>query len=357
MPPEHPWWISDTANSRLVRAMRAQPVDRPPVWFMRQAGRSLPEYREVRAGIPMLDACLDPALAAEITVQPVLRHAVDAAIFFSDIVVPVKCAGVDVVITPGVGPVVAEPFATTADLQRLPAPTPDMFDAVAAGVRTTVAELGSTPLIGFAGAPFTVASYLIEGGPSRDLPKTKAMIIREPELFGELLARLADLAAMFLRVQTSAGASAMQLFDSWVGALPARLYREHVLPHSQRVFAQVADLGVPRVHFGVGANHLAQDMAGAGCDVLGVDFRIDLDDVAPGIRSRMPLQGNLDPAVLLTDVTTIEAEVCRVLAAGRGLRGHVFNLGHGVLPDTPAEHVTAAARAVREFGEPFEGQS
>ena len=357
MPPEHPWSVSDTANSRLVRAMRARSVDRPPVWFMRQAGRSLPEYREVRAGIPMLEACLDPALAAEITLQPVRRHGVDAAIFFSDIVEPVKCAGVDVVITPGVGPVVAEPFAAQSDLSRLPTPTPDMFDAVAAGVRATVAELGATPLIGFAGAPFTVASYLIEGGPSRDLPRTKAMIIREPELFSALLGRLADLAAAFLRVQILAGASAMQLFDSWVGALPARLYREHVLPHSERVFAQVADLGVPRVHFGVGANHLAVDMAGAGCDVLGVDFRVDLDQVDPGIRDRMPLQGNLDPAVLLTDEATIEAEVRRVLAAGRGLRGHVFNLGHGVLPDTPADNVTAAVRAVQEFGEPFQGGS
>ena len=355
MPPEHPWWVADTANSRLVRAMRAQSVDRPPVWFMRQAGRSLPEYREVRAGIPMLDTCLDPSLAAEITLQPVRRHGVDAAIFFSDIVVPVKCAGVDVVITPGVGPVVADPFAEVTDLDRLPQPAPEMFDAVAEGVRQTVAQLGSTPLIGFAGAPFTVASYLIEGGPSRDLPKTKAMMIRQPEMFAGLLGKLADLASEFLRVQITAGASAMQLFDSWVGALPARLYRHHVLPHTMRVFEQVADLGVPRVHFGVGANHLASDMAGAGCDVLGVDFRVDLDAVPAAIRSQLPLQGNLDPAVLLTDADTIEAEVRRVLAAGRALRGHVFNLGHGVLPDTPADNVTAAVRAVQEFGESFEG--
>jgi len=324
---------------------------------MRQAGRSLPEYRQVRAGIPMLDACLDPALAAEITLQPVRRHGVDAAIFFSDIVVPVKCAGVDVVITPGVGPVVAQPFTTAADTDRLPAPTAQMFDAVAAGVRTTVAALGATPLIGFAGAPFTVASYLIEGGPSRDLPRTKAMIIQEPELFAAIMSRLADLAAAFLRVQIENGASAIQVFDSWVGALPTRLYREHVLPHTRRVFAHVADLGVPRVHFAVGANHLAADMASAGCDVLGVDFRIDLDQVDPAIRSTMPLQGNLDPAVLLTDEATITAEVRRVLQSGRGLRGHVFNLGHGVLPDTPADNVTAAVRAVQQYGEGFGGAS
>ncbi len=333
--------------------MQARPVDRPPVWFMRQAGRSLPEYRELRAGIPMLDACFDPALAAEITLQPVRRHGVDAAIFFSDIVVPVRAAGVDVVITPGVGPVVAEPFLTRADLDRIPAPEPGMFDAIAAGVANTVAELAGTPLIGFAGAPFTVASYLIEGGPSRDLPRTKAMIVREPELFGDLLARLADLAAGFLRTQILAGASAIQLFDSWVGALPRRLYVEHVASHSRSVFERVADLAVPKVHFAVGANHLAPEMADAGCDVLGVDFRIDLQDVDPAIRSRMPLQGNLDPTVLLTDVPTIDREVKRVLASGRGLKGHIFNLGHGVLPATPAELVTAAVDAVRTYGEPM----
>lgn len=336
--------------------MRGEPVDRPPVWFMRQAGRSLPEYRQVRAGIPMLDACLDPALAAEITLQPVRRHGVDAAIFFSDIVVPVKCAGVDVVITPGVGPVVAEPFATAADLSRLPLPSEGMFGAVQRGVANTVAALGGTPLIGFAGAPFTVASYLIEGGPSRDLPRTKAMMLRDPELFAALLDRLADLAGAFLRSQIEAGASAVQLFDSWVGALPRRLYVEHVLPHTEKVFARVADLGVPRVHFAVGANHLARDMAHAGCEVLGVDFRVDLTEVDPQIRARKPLQGNLDPTVLLTDVATVEAEVQRVLAAGRGLRGHIFNLGHGVLPDTPADMVTAAVTAVHHYGQPFDGQ-
>lgn len=336
--------------------MRGLAVDRPPVWFMRQAGRSLPEYRQARAGIAMLDACLDPSLAAEITLQPVRRHGVDAAIFFSDIVVPLTCAGLDVVITPGVGPVVAEPFASRDDLPRLPDPVPEMFTPVAHGVRRTVGELAGTPLIGFAGAPFTVASYLIEGGPSRDLAKTKAMMIGEPGLFAALLGRLADLAVMFLRVQIEAGASAVQLFDSWVGALPSRLYREHVLPHTRRVFEQVGDLGVPRVHFAVGAGHLATDMAAAGCDVLGVDFRVDLTQVDPAIRARMPLQGNLDPAVLLTGQATIEREVRRVLASGQGLLGHVFNLGHGVLPETPAQNVTAAVQAVKEFGEPFEGE-
>jgi len=321
---------------------------------MRQAGRSLPEYREIRTGTAMLDACLDPAMAAEITLQPVRRHGVDAAIFFSDIVVPLKAAGVDVVITPGVGPVVARPVATAADLDGIPSPEEGMFDAVAEGVRHTVEGLGRTPLIGFAGAPFTVASYLIEGGPSRDLPRTKAMLLRDPALFGDLLARLAELAGAFLRTQVLAGASAFQLFDSWVGALPERLYNRHVAPHTRAVFSAVADLGVPSVHFGVGANHLAPAMADVGCDVLGVDFRLDLSDVDPDIRSRMPLQGNLDPAVLLTDVPTIEAEVRRVLAAGRGLRGHVFNLGHGVLPDTDADMVTAAVDAVRRYGRPFE---
>lgn len=355
LPENHPWWTQDTANSRLVRAMTARSVDRPPVWFMRQAGRSLPEYRKARQSVAMLDACLTPDLAAEITVQPVRRHAVDAAIFFSDIVVPVKCAGVDVVIKPGVGPVVDRPFATRADLDRLPKADAAMFETVAAGVRATVAELGQTPLIGFAGAPFTVASYLVEGGPSRDLPRTKAMMLRDPQLFSDLLARLSDLAAVFLRTQIESGASAIQIFDSWVGNLPSRLYRQHVLPHTRSVFTAVADTGVPRVHFAVGANHLANDMVEAGCDVLGVDFRIDLDQVDLGIRERMPLQGNLDPAVLLTDRQTIEEQVQRVLRAGRGLPGHVFNLGHGVLPDSDPDLVTAAVHAAQRFGEAFEG--
>ncbi|MEI2641334.1 MAG: uroporphyrinogen decarboxylase [Candidatus Nanopelagicales bacterium] len=357
LPSDHPWNAANTAESRLVRAMQARAVDRPPVWFMRQAGRSLPEYRKAREGIAMLDACLTPDLAAEITCQPVRRHGVDAAIFFSDIVVPIKCAGVDVEIKPGVGPVVAQPVRTAADLERVPPASAGMFDAVAAGVRATVAQLGATPLIGFAGAPFTVASYLIEGGPSRDLPRTKAMMLRDPQTFAALLARLADLAAEFLRTQILAGASAIQLFDSWAGNIPARLYRAHVLPHSRRVFESVADLGVPSIHFAVGANHLARDMASAGNDVQGVDFRIDLEEVDPQLRHDLPLQGNLDPAVLLSDRQTVEAEVRRVLAGGRGLPGHVFNLGHGVLPDTDPDLITFAVEAVDRYGQPFVGRS
>jgi uroporphyrinogen decarboxylase len=357
LPPEHPWHQADTANSRLVKAMQARAVDRPPVWFMRQAGRSLPEYRAAREGIPMLEACLTPDLAAEITCQPVRRHGVDAAIFFSDIVVPIRCAGVDVEIKPGVGPVVAQPFAGIDDLTRLPAPEDGMFDAVAAGVRATVDRLGDTPLIGFAGAPFTVASYLIEGGPSRDLPKTKAMMLREPRTFAALLSRLADLAAAFLRTQIEAGASAIQLFDSWVGNIPSRLYRAHVLPHSRTVFERVADLGVPSIHFAVGANHLTADMADAGNDVLGIDFRVDLEEVDPEVRHRMPLQGNLDPAVLLSDRQTVEAQIRRVLAGGRGLPGHIVNLGHGVLPDTDPDLITYAAEMVRVHGQPFLGRA
>lgn len=358
LPPGHPWTAHDTADSRLVRAMSARPVDRPPVWFMRQAGRSLPEYRRVREGIAMLDACLDPALSAEITLQPVRRHGVDAAIFFSDIVVPLKVAGVDVVIEPGVGPVIDEPVRERRDLARLPSPSPDMFEAVSDGVANAAAELGTTPLIGFAGAPFTVASYLIEGGPSRDLARTKALMLGDPELFSEILGRLAQLSAAFLTAQVRAGASAVQVFDSWVGALPRRLYTRHVAPHTRAVFEAVAGFGVPRVHFAVGANHLAADMAAAGCDVLGVDFRMDLDEVDPAVRATMPLQGNLDPSVLLADRETMEAEVRRVLHSGRRLRGHVFNLGHGVLPDTDAGMVTAAVEAVHRFGRQSErGQS
>lgn len=357
LPEDHPWNVADTADSRLVRTMRGRSVDRPPVWFMRQAGRSLPEYRKVREGVPMLQACLTPDLAAEITLQPVRRHGVDAAIFFSDIVVPVKCAGVEVEIKPGVGPVVEHPFTGPADVSRLPEPDPGMFDLVGQGVAATVAQLDNTPLIGFAGAPFTVASYLIEGGPSRDLPKTKAMILSDPQTFSALASRLADLAGAFLRVQILNGASAIQLFDSWAGSLPARLYREHVLPHSRRVFEQVADLGVPGIHFAVGANHLANAMAHAGNDVLGVDFRVDLEEVDPGLRAAMPLQGNLDPAVLLSDRATIDAQVKRILSGGHDLPGHIFNLGHGVLPQTDPDLITYTVEAVARHGQPMAGRS
>lgn len=323
-----------TASAPFLVAARGDRPDRTPVWFMRQAGRSLPEYRKVREGVAMLESCRRPELVTEITLQPVRRYGVDAAIFYSDIVVPLKAAGVDLDIKPGIGPVVAEPVRTRADLDRIPELTPDQVGYVSEAVRLLVAELGGTPLIGFAGAPFTLASYLVEGGPSRDLHRTKAMMYGDPELFAALLDRLAQVSGEFLRVQVAAGASAVQLFDSWVGALPEADYRAVVQPASAKVLAAVRalDPDVPRIHFGVGTGELLAAMGQAGAEVVGVDFRISLDEAARRVPGRA-LQGNLDPAVLFAPPAVVEQRVRAALAAGRSAPGHVFNLGHGVPPD------------------------
>ncbi len=300
---------------------------------MRQAGRSLPEYRALRGQGSILDAIRDPALSAEITLQPVRRYGVDAAILFSDIVVPAFAIGFGVDVTPGVGPVVSEPFRTAADLDRLRPYEPDV-DAPYVGetVRAVVAELGGTPLIGFAGAPFTVASYLIEGRPSRTYGLTKALMHGDPALWHELLDRLADMAIASLLAQIEAGASAVQLFDSWAGALSPDVYEDLVLPYSAKVFDAVAATGVPRIHFGVGTGELLPLMASAGADVVGVDWRVPLD-VA---RQRVPdkaVQGNLDPAVCLAPWDVVADRTRDVLRRNAGRPGHIFNLGHGVLPE------------------------
>jgi len=322
------------ADSAFLRACRREPVPYTPVWFMRQAGRSLPEYRRLREGIGMLESCFRPDLVTEITLQPVRRYGVDAAILFSDIVVPLRAVGVDLDIKPGVGPVIAAPIRTRAGLEVLRPLEPGDVDAVAAAVRGTVAELGATPLIGFAGAPFTLASYLVEGGPSRGHERTKALMYGDPELWHDLLARLAVIAGAFLRVQVLAGASAVQLFDSWAGALSEADYRRYVLPHSKAALASVADLDVPRIHFGVGTGELLGAMSEAGAEVVGVDFRVPLDVAARRVGPGHALQGNLDPAVTFAPWDAVAEQTRRVLAAATSLPGHVFNLGHGVLPET-----------------------
>jgi uroporphyrinogen decarboxylase len=337
---------SSATTSLLVRAMRREPVERMPVWFMRQAGRSLPEYRAVRAGIGMLDACTRPDLITEITLQPVRRHGVDAAILFSDIMVPLKAAGVDLDITAGVGPVVASPVRTAADVAALPALDPAQVGYVDRAVRMLVRELAGTPLVGFAGAPFTLASYLVEGGPSREHARTKAFMHGAPDVWSALLARLAATAATFLRVQVEAGAAAIQLFDSWAGALSARDYARFVQPHSAAVFAALADLDVPKVHFGVGTGELLGLMGEAGADVVGVDWRVPLDEASRRVGPARAVQGNLDPALLLADWPVVEAEVRRVVAEGRAAPGHVFNLGHGVLPETDPTMLTRVVQLV-----------
>jgi uroporphyrinogen decarboxylase len=324
-------------TSNFVRACRGAAVEHTPVWFMRQAGRSLPEYRKIREGVGMLESCRRPDLVTEITLQPVRRHGVDAAILFSDIVVPVAAAGIDLDIVAGTGPVVAEPVRTAADLDRLRPITVDDVSYVDEAVRMLVGELGATPLIGFAGAPFTLASYLVEGRPSRTYTKTKALMYGDPELWHALAGRLADITLAFLEVQVAAGVSAVQLFDSWAGALSEADYRRYVLPHSAKVLGGLADAGVPRIHFGVGTAHLLPAMGEAGADVLGVDWRTPLDRAPVGGRA---VQGNLDPTVLFAPWPVVEAETRRILTEGATAPGHVFNLGHGVLPDTDPDVLT-----------------
>ena len=323
----------DLADAPFLRACRGLPASRVPVWFMRQAGRSLPEYRALRGTGSITEAIRDPDLSTEITLQPVRRYGVDAAILYSDIVTPAEAIGFGVDVEPGVGPVVARPFRTKADLDRLRPFEPEI-DApfVQQTVRQVVAALGDTPLIGFAGAPFTVASYLVEGRPSRTYGLTKAMLHGEPDLFHALLDRLADMAIASLLAQVEAGASANQLFDSWVGTLSPDVYREHVMPASAKVFTALEATGVPRIHFGVGTGELLPLMGEAGADVVGVDWRVPID-VA---RERVPgksVQGNLDPAVVPAGWDVVAERTRDILRRNAGRPGHVFNLGHGVTPD------------------------
>ena len=336
------------ADSPLVLAATRQPVPHTPVWFMRQAGRSLPEYRELREGTAMLEACRTPDLVAEITLQPVRRHKVDAAIFFSDIVVPLAAVGVDLDIVPGTGPVVAEPIRTRADLDRLPALTADAIPDITESVQRLVAELGSTPLIGFAGAPFTLASYLVEGGPSKTHEHTKALMHGDPQLWNDLCERLAQISGAFLRVQVEAGASAVQLFDSWVGALSRADYTAYVQKHSATALAAVADLGVPRIHFGVGTGELLALMGEAGAEVVGVDYRLSLTDAVARLGNSYAVQGNLDPALLGAPWDVLEARVRAIVDEGRDAPGHIFNLGHGVPPHADPDVLTRIVEVVHE---------
>ncbi len=337
-----------TRQSALVRAARREPVDHTPVWFMRQAGRSLPEYRAIREGVPMLESCMRPDLVTEITLQPVRRHGVDAAIFFSDIVVPLKAIGVDLDIVPGVGPVVADPIRGWSDLDRLVPLTPDHVPYITEAVRSLVGELGPIPLIGFAGAPFTLASYLVEGGPSKNHEKTKALMHGDPELWGALCGRLAQIAGAFLRVQAEAGASVVQLFDSWVGALPRADYVRFVQAHSAAALAAVADLDVPRIHFGVGTGELLALMGEAGADVVGVDYRVSLTDAVERLGPGYAVQGNLDPALLFAPWSVLEQTVRGIVEEGKAAPGHIFNLGHGVLPSVDPDVLTRVTALVHE---------
>ncbi|WP_449278063.1 uroporphyrinogen decarboxylase [Leucobacter sp. GX24907] len=369
LPDSHPLSSGRTSRSPLVRSLQGERTDTVPVWFMRQAGRSLPEYRELRAGTAMLDACLDPSMASEITLQPVRRHGVDAAVFFSDIVVPMLLAGVEVDIVAGRGPVFAQPVRTADDVARCRemytverlleniAPVQEAVRLSAHAPGTEGSDSGeptSTPVIGFAGAPFTLAAYLVEGGPSRDHLRARSLMHSDPDTWRSLLEWAADLSGAFLAAQVEAGASAVQLFDSWAGSLSAVDYRAHVAPASRRALSAIETFryaeetaegdtvsrSVPIVHFAVGSGHLLEELAevvaglGGGRGAIGVDWRTPLDEASRRLRDAVPLQGNLDPAYLGAPEHVLEAHLDDVLERGRRAPGHVLNLGHGVPPET-----------------------
>jgi len=316
---------------------------------MRQAGRSLPEYRAVRAKHGMFDIITTPDLAVEVTMQPVRRLGVDAAILFSDIVVPLKAVGVDVELKAGIGPVIDQPFRSPADIDRLRPLEPDDVSYVAETVKILATEL-PVPLIGFAGAPFTLASYLIEGGPSRTYAHTKALMYTEPDTWTELLSTLADITSAFLRVQVDAGAQAVHLFDSWAGALSPDDYQQSVLPASSQVFDGIADLKVPAIHFGVNTGELLPLMADAGPDVVGVDWRVPIDVARKRLGDDVAVQGNLDPAVCLSPWEAVETKVRDILRRNGKRPGHIFNLGHGVLPETDPDVLRRVVDLVHDLG-------
>jgi len=334
----------------FLRACRGESVDHVPVWFMRQAGRSLPEYRALRGTGSILDAITDPELACEVTMQPVRRYGVDAAILFSDIVVPYHAIDFGVDVVPGRGPVIAEPFRSASDLARLRDLTDGDIAHVTETVDRVVAQLAATdtPLIGFAGAPFTVASYLVEGAPTREFAVIKSLMHADPTLFAALMDRLVEISIQFLRAQVAHGARALQLFDSWAGSLTRDEYQRFVLPATQRVLAGVADLNVPTILFGVGTGELLTLMTTAGSSVLGIDWHVDLDEGRR--RAGKPVQGNLDPARCMSSPALGVAAAREVLAKAGTDAGYIFNLGHGVLPGTDPAVLEEVVKVVHEEG-------
>lgn len=339
------------ADSPFLAACRGEPHDRMPVWFMRQAGRALPEYRAIRRDHSFQDVVHTPELAAEVTLQPVRRYGVDAAILFSDIVTPVQAIGLPVEIRKGIGPVLDDPIRTPADVDRLRPIEPEV-DApyVLETVRMLADELGDTPLIGFAGAPFTLASYLVEGRPSKNYEHTKALMYGDEPTWHRLMEVLADIVLAHLRAQVGAGARAVQLFDSWAGALLPVDYERYVLPHSRRILGGLADLGVPRIHFGVGTGELLGLMASAGADVVGVDWRVPLATGRARIPAEVATQGNLDPTVALGPWPLVEQRVRDLLDEVGDRPDHVFNLGHGVLPGTDPDVLARVVELVHAEG-------
>jgi len=334
--------------SRFLQAARHQPVDVTPVWLMRQAGRSLPEYRKLRERWSLLDIVAQPELCAEVTLQPVRRLGVDAAVMFADIMLPLRGMGVEFDLVENIGPVIARPIASAADVDRLVVPPGDeAAPQVIAAVRNVVAQ-SPVPVIGFSGAPFTLASYLIEGRPSRDFARVKAFMYSEPNAFDKLLAKLSATMAGYLLAQVGAGASAVQLFDSWVGALAVEDYETRVLPHTRSIFAALKSADVPRIHFGTDTAGLLESIASAGPDIVSVDWRVPLDAAWDRVGHDRGIQGNLDPAVLLGPPELVRERARDVLRRAGGRPGHIFNLGHGVLPSTPLENLQLLIETVHE---------
>jgi len=342
-------------DSPFIRACRGQTVPHVPVWFMRQAGRSLPEYRAARGPGSILDAIAQPELVAELTRQPVDRYGTDAAIFFSDIVVPAAAVGFGVDVAPGTGPVVAEPFRSAADLARLRPLEPDVDTPYVIEAVGLLSRSLDVPLIGFAGGPFTVASYLVEGGPSKNFTRVKSLMQSDPVLWHDLVDRLTDMALASLRSQLDAGAAAVQVFDSWAGILSPRHYAELVLPATTRLFAdlEASHPGTPTILFGVGTGELLGLMATAGTSVVGIDWRVPLDEARRRVGAGVAVQGNLDPAMCLGSWEVAATETREVLDRAGTAAGHIFNLGHGVLPETDPgilEQVVALVHAEGRAG-------
>ena len=348
---------SITKNSPFLEALNLRVPSRVPVWFMRQAGRSLPEYRAIRGTGSILDAVKDPELAAEITMQPVRRYDVDAAILYSDIIVPVHAAGFGIDIVPGRGPVTDNPFRQMRDLERISNfSAPDNCRYVAQAIEIASAKL-DVPLIGFAGAPFTVASYLIEGGPSRSFIKTKQMMHNEPLLFGALLDRLAQITIDFLVMQIKSGVNAIQIFDSWIGALSPREYRKFILVHMKAIFSELTKFGVPMIHFGVNTSDLLELLAQSGASAVGLDFRSEITTASKRLGPNVALQGNLDPIVALCDIDVIKEQARATLVDSAPAPGYIFNLGHGVLPETEPDKLAELVEFVHLQGNAIRGQS
>ena len=337
-------------NSRFLDACRRRPTDVRPVWFMRQAGRYLKPYRDIRQKHGILDICKRPDLAAEVTLQPVEILDVDAAIIFADLLLPVEPMGLRLRFAAGEGPVIDNPVRTSSDIDGLSISNTDDLGYVGETIQQVVKALaGRVPVIGFVGAPFTMASYMIEGGPSRTFLKTKTMMYRDETLWRRLMGKLVDVLGSFAVLQVAAGARIIQVFDSWVGALGPDDYVRYVAPYSRALIERIRGASVPVIHFGTGAAGFFRELHAAGGDVMGVDWRINIDQAWMDISYRSAVQGNLDPAVLMAPIPELRARVHELLKRTGSRPGHIFNLGHGILPETPVESVKACVEIVREF--------